>query len=421
MNWKIRFYSGLNKGVETELANGRFIIGSDPVQADLILVDAGIEAVHLILEIEEEGIRVIDWSCEETPQQNGQAISQGEMLLPYNRQDAGMLIWSYSTVKQQLPANPDELTDNHIKLINNQQQHRHKKRVIFIVIAIFSILFFSLYLLFLAGPAEIDYIQEQHKLQNYLNKEEYKYITMRIEQEKQLFILGGYVQNNQQRLLIKRYLDNNNLNHQLNIYSIEEIKQSVKYILHTMGYNHIEVNNSEKIGWIDLFGEVRFINNKSWSNLATILKRDVTGLKGINNHVKINDDHLKKLVELLEQYELINVLIYNEKENNIIELYGYLNEKQRQQFIELQQTFNIEFKQRYKLKLIKADNNIKKKEIRLDIKGISLGRSPYLILRNNMKYSINATLPTGETITAIEDNKIILKKNSQEIIITLKE
>ncbi|HGJ5899856.1 hypothetical protein [Arsenophonus apicola] len=137
--------------------------------------------------------------------------------------------------------------------------------------------------------------------------------------------------------------------------------------------------------------------------------------------MKINDDHLKKLVELLEQYELINVLIYNEKENNIIELYGYLNEKQRQQFIELQQTFNIEFKQRYKLKLIKADNNIKKKEIRLDIKGISLGRSPYLILRNNMKYPINATLPTGETITAIEDNKIILKKNSQEIIITLKE
>ena len=57
----------------------------------------------------------------------------------------------------------------------------------------------------------------------------------------------------------------------------------------------------------------------------------------------------------------------------------------------------------------------------MDIKGISLGRSPYLILRNNMKYSINSTLPTGETITAIEDNKIILKKNSQEIIITLKE
>lgn len=131
MNWKIRFYSGLNKGVETELANGRFIIGSDPVQADLILIDAGIEAVHLILEIEEEGIRVIDWSCEETPQQNGQAINQGEMLLPCNRQDAGMLIWSYSTVKQQLPANPDELTDNHIKLINSQQQHTHKKKELF--------------------------------------------------------------------------------------------------------------------------------------------------------------------------------------------------------------------------------------------------------------------------------------------------
>lgn len=37
MNWKIRFYSGLNKGVETELNNGRFIIGSDSIQADLIL------------------------------------------------------------------------------------------------------------------------------------------------------------------------------------------------------------------------------------------------------------------------------------------------------------------------------------------------------------------------------------------------
>ncbi|MDR5611247.1 hypothetical protein, partial [Arsenophonus sp.] len=94
-------------------------------------------------------------SGEETPQQNGQAINQGEMLLPCNRQDAGMLIWSYySTVKQQLPANPDELTDSHIRLINNQQQHKHKKRVTFIVIAIFSILLVSLYLLFFSGPAE---------------------------------------------------------------------------------------------------------------------------------------------------------------------------------------------------------------------------------------------------------------------------
>lgn len=51
MAWKIRFYSGLNQGAEVSLGEGRVALGSDPLQADLVLLDEGIAAVHLVLEV----------------------------------------------------------------------------------------------------------------------------------------------------------------------------------------------------------------------------------------------------------------------------------------------------------------------------------------------------------------------------------
>lgn len=62
MSWKIRFYSGLNQGVEVPLAEGRVVIGSDPLQADLVLVDEGIAPVHLVLDVDPQGVRLLEWA-----------------------------------------------------------------------------------------------------------------------------------------------------------------------------------------------------------------------------------------------------------------------------------------------------------------------------------------------------------------------
>ena len=62
MAWKIRFYSGLNQGAEVSLGEGRVALGSDPLQADLVLLDEGIAAVHLVLEVDAQGVRLLEWA-----------------------------------------------------------------------------------------------------------------------------------------------------------------------------------------------------------------------------------------------------------------------------------------------------------------------------------------------------------------------
>lgn len=62
MSWKIRFYRGLNKSIEVNLAEGRLAIGSDPLQADIVLVDEDVAPAHLILEVEPDSIRLLEWA-----------------------------------------------------------------------------------------------------------------------------------------------------------------------------------------------------------------------------------------------------------------------------------------------------------------------------------------------------------------------
>ena len=65
MSWKIRFYSGLNQAVDVPLDEGRVLIGTDPLLADLVLVDAGLAGVHLVLEVDAKGVRLLDWAAEQ--------------------------------------------------------------------------------------------------------------------------------------------------------------------------------------------------------------------------------------------------------------------------------------------------------------------------------------------------------------------
>ena len=67
MSWKCRVYRGLNRGVEVPLPEGRLVIGADPLKADLVLVDEGMAAEHLVLLVSGEGITLQAWADGITP------------------------------------------------------------------------------------------------------------------------------------------------------------------------------------------------------------------------------------------------------------------------------------------------------------------------------------------------------------------
>ena len=103
MAWKIRFYSGLNQGAEVSLGEGRVALGSDPLQADLVLLDEGIAAVHLVLEVDAQGVRLLEWAegCE--PRQDGQAQVAGAILQALAGQTCGPLRWAFCDPQRSFP------------------------------------------------------------------------------------------------------------------------------------------------------------------------------------------------------------------------------------------------------------------------------------------------------------------------------
>ncbi|PCN67061.1 EscD/YscD/HrpQ family type III secretion system inner membrane ring protein [Yersinia pestis] len=78
MSWVCRFYQGKHRGVEVELPHGRCVFGSDPLQSDIVLSDSEIAPVHLVLMVDEEGIRLTDSA--EPLLQEGLPVPLGTLL-----------------------------------------------------------------------------------------------------------------------------------------------------------------------------------------------------------------------------------------------------------------------------------------------------------------------------------------------------
>ncbi|MBV4507929.1 type III secretion system inner membrane ring subunit SctD [Pseudomonas sp. BW13M1] len=95
MTWKLRVYSGLNAGAEVSLMPGRVVIGTDPAQADLVLADAGIAAIHLVLMVEAGGVRLLEWGASEAPTQDGREVAAQAELQALATQCCGPLQWAF--------------------------------------------------------------------------------------------------------------------------------------------------------------------------------------------------------------------------------------------------------------------------------------------------------------------------------------
>ncbi|EKN3320206.1 type III secretion system inner membrane ring subunit SctD, partial [Yersinia enterocolitica] len=98
MSWVCRFYQGKHRGVEVELPHGRCVFGSDPLQSDIVLSDSEIAPVHLVLMVDEEGIRLTDSA--EPLLQEGLPVPLGTLLRAGTCLEVGFLLWTFVAVGQ---------------------------------------------------------------------------------------------------------------------------------------------------------------------------------------------------------------------------------------------------------------------------------------------------------------------------------
>ncbi len=415
MSWKIRFYSGLNQGVEISLEPGPTVLGSDPLVADWVLIDEGIAAAHLTIDVSENAVILASFADNITPFQNGSPLIPGSTLQPLSCQIAGPLIWTFCATED---AFPEQLV--HKRTDTTGTAVRNKPKVLGYTLAGFSLLLLLITAGLLSenvwrGRNGDDSAAEAAIIASFLKAQRFNQIEIDPQLNSGVLRLHGYLEDDKSRMLLQRFLEREKLPFLLDIRTQEEIKQQVDFIIQKFGYEHVIASNTAKAGWILLSGQVNK-EDDNWRQIETVLKRDVPGLLGIENQARVTGEHLVRLQQLLERYSLKEHLKYQEMGERI-EVHGQLNDAQNARFALLQTEFNRDFGGNHLLELIAPAN---KKALVFTVKAVSIGKVPYVVLTDNRKYTVGSTTPEGVKIVAIQRDRIVLLRDKQQYLVNIK-
>lgn len=418
MSWKIRFYSGLNQAVDVPLDEGRVLIGSDPLLADLVLVDDGIAGVHLVLEVDAKGVRLMEWAAAHTALQAGVPVAEGQVLSPLTAQECGPLLWAYCAREREFPvqlSGPGERPEQ-------RRGETFKERWGGRMLMAFSVLLMVLVGSVVSDPwasgqSAIALEDPEQSIRAFLRERQLVQVTVE-SREDGTAVLSGYVEDNQSRLALQQYLERSRLGYRLEVRTMEDIRQAADLIVHRLGFRRVHSRNGEQPGWIRLTGELER-EDAAWAQVEPLLKTDVPGLLGVENQARLAGAHLQRLEQLLQDAGLARVLALRDLSERI-ELRGLLNELQLQKFSELQREFRREFGARPTLELINRVDRPPREKLEFSVRSVSFGRVPYVVLNDNHKYPVGALTPQGVRVLAIEQGQIVVSKGKQQFIINLK-
>lgn len=418
MSWKCRVYRGLNRGVEVPLPEGRLVIGSDPLKADLVLVDEGMAPEHLVLLVNGEGITLQAWADGITPTQDGVALTAGEALRAETRLEAGPLLWSFCDTSRSLPEQLEALAA--VVAPARAPRRRPAGADVWMGALCLSLVVAVVLLLgtgWWHGADENESARSEQALKRFLAAPNYRQVVLN-SSDPELWQLSGYVDENSARLALQQYLDSKGFSYRLELRTMEDLRQGAGFILQKLGYEQLQIRNGKEPGWLKLSGEIQGQDGK-WSTIESLLKQEVPGLLGVENQVQIAGAYRKRLDALLKEQGLAGALRVREAGGRL-ELSGQLDERQLGQFQQVNQQFRREFGTHPTLELINQTRTPRQDELAFDVRSVSFGRVPYVVLADNQRYPIGGATSSGVRVLAIRPDAVVVSKGKQQYIVKLK-
>ncbi|ELI6418980.1 TPA: SctD family type III secretion system inner membrane ring subunit AscD [Aeromonas salmonicida subsp. salmonicida] len=418
MSWKCRVYRGLNRGVEVPLPEGRLVIGSDPLKADLVLVDEGMAPEHLVLLVNGEGITLQAWADGITPTQDGVALTAGEALRAETRLEAGPLLWSFCDSSRSLPEQLEALAA--VVAPARAPRRRPAGADVWMGALCLSLVVAVVLLLgtgWWHGADENESTRSEQALKRFLAAPNYRQVVLN-SSDPELWQLSGYVDENSARLALQQYLDSKGFSYRLELRTMEDLRQGAGFILQKLGYEQLQIRNGKEPGWLKLSGEIQGQDGK-WSTIESLLKQEVPGLLGVENQVQIAGAYRKRLDALLKEQGLAGALRVREAGGRL-ELSGQLDERQLGQFQQVNQQFRREFGTHPTLELINQTRTPRQDELAFDVRSVSFGRVPYVVLADNQRYPIGGATSSGVRVLAIRPDAVVVSKGKQQYIVKLK-
>lgn len=419
MSWKCRVYRGLNRGVVVALPEGRLVIGSDPLLADLVLVDEGMAPEHLVLLVSAEGIALQGWAEAITPTQDGVALEAGAQLMAGSRLEAGPLLWSFCDSSRSLPDQLEALPamTAPAPTLSRRRAGRAEWWLVGLCLSLVMAVVVMLGHGWWLGSSESDTARNEQELKRFLTTPVYRQVVLN-SSDPEIWLLSGYVDDNGNRLALQQYLDSKGLSYRLDLRTMEDLRQGAGFILQKLGYEQLQIRNGKEPGWLRLSGVIS-VQDERWSRIESLLKQEVPGLLGIENRVQIAGAHRKRLNAMLQEQGLAGLLRVRESRDRL-ELSGQLDEARLAQFQQLQLQFRREFGSHPVLELINQSSIPRQDELEFEVRSVSFGRVPYVTLDDNQRYPVGGATANGVRVLAIRPDAVVVSKGKQQYIVKLK-
>ena len=415
--YKIKLLSGIHAKVEVPLFSGTQTIGSDDFNADIVLTDNFMHHRHCVLDVAEE-IRLMDIdatlldhvfinyrSLENVDNivlsvgdyvQIGDlefmiGLTTDELVKPEKPKEV-------SEVSQLLAVEPqDDLqsSTNGFKTDDNIKQSSVFKKLLFLsIIPVFCCLVFLFYSdVFIDNKPD----NPEDKISQLLARLSFSHLS--VEQNEDKWVISGYLNNKFDRFFLEDKLKALNYQYDYQIVLLDKIYTIIRFLLLEHDWHRIQYTFNKENNILLFTGEVN--DYEQWLFFESSLQQELSGKIIWKNDVRIKNSYVDELLSMIDSFGLADKLKIDMNKDNI-NLSGRLSEIELIQLAKIKALFADKYPTLPPLNYVyvPVNNDI---DLAIKIRAVNFGLVPYIILADNVKYTVNSTLPNGLFVKNISE------------------
>ena len=231
------------------------------------------------------------------------------------------------------------------------------------------------------------------------------------------FLVTGYTPTLQDKLSLQKYLRSQGVSFSLQVTVMNEMRDNAELLLIDRGYNELELELDNTPGSLVLSGYVATASELD--SIIQMLKQEIYGLVSVVDQVENQVSRVNSLRSMLREKGLIPRIQVMVRDESVL-LKGHLLDDG--QIYDLQ-TIVTKFQQKYgnkplvELATKKSGDSSStiKSALTLNVRSISMGKVPYMVLMDGSKYLVGAKLPSGYILKDIGTEYLLLSNGTNNI------
>ncbi len=436
----LKVLSGVHVGAEVVLSTTELVLGRDE-KCDLVLDDVSLSDRHISLRIEGEQALLTLLDTARPIYIGEQKLESGEQTLePFQLISIGTLFLAVGPVDAEWPAIDLQLKQKMTMLPESEETSavgeededsaeadpattgRGSRLIWFIATGVPILVLLIVFTAWFLTPETS--VPTEEELESRVQQIADRYDAV-VEVEKKSeddTHITGYIDTAGKRQDFLAELENSGIIADIDIVSTQQIANSLNLMLDN------EVNK-DSVNQVEVFmvsGSPGDFILKGYVGDAGLWHDTLAKLEGhinyrnLDDKVQTLDDRIKALKKMLAAVKLENVEIKIGNQALLV-LPATTGAEPNERLTEVIKMFNRQFASRPPLTTPKDDASSDSSSLKLDIRGISFGDTPHIVMGNNQRYGEGSRMENGYEIKSITQEYILLQKGGKSYYYYLTE